>query len=244
MRKARETLLDEAPERACYSCGQATRSNQVRILPDLLRGEGAEHVYGVCDDCQTDPTRRVLADLFGIAEDDPLVVAVDLFSDAPLNTPDKPATAWSHLDRDGIARRIADWRKDNEARKGGPCSFCGVGWTPPGTQWRRVGGSQALAWCHSCQERLGGRDTRTDEARSYAAAVLCGFEQGGAVTVPRMLGASVGLVWWHETGRSKANREPFAHLDIPGMRRQVSKLADQKALRLPAKWAEDRKVKW
>jgi len=248
MRKTKQiepSVIDEKPVRACYSCGQATSSEQVKILPDLLRGEGFQHLYGECEDCSTDPTRRVLADLYGIKDSDPVTVVLERFSDAPLNTPDKPAVApWSHLDRDDIARQIAQWRQENEKRKGGPCSFCGVEWTAAGTQWRRVGGSQALAWCHSCQERLGSKDARTDEARSYAAAVLCGFEQGSAVTVPRMLGAAVGLVWWHETGRSRANKEPFGHLDIEGMRTEVARLADMKALRLPVRWVADRKVAW
>lgn len=234
--------------RACWSCGKATESERVRILPNVLH-EGEELLYGECEDCHGTKAldREILLRLFDIESDDPVAnaIAVERFSDSPARKPDKPVEPWSFLNHEDILKKVSMFRQANGPLKGGPCSWCGVQFTPPKTKWRneRTNGTP-LATCGLCQERFQHRDMRSDDARSYAAAVLCGFERGGSVRIPRQLGKQVSLLWWHETGKRRGNRQPFAHLDVKKMRTTVEELAGKRAFALPAKWDKERTVKW
>lgn len=249
MKNSKRTNV-ETLSRACADCGQATDSPRAKVVGDPLR-EGAERVFGWCAECADAPTgelsAQVLTRLFDLESGDPAALAlpVERFSDLPTRSPEQPSAApWAHLNRDQIAREIATWRALNGALKGGPCSYCGMEWTAPGTRWRTWTGSQSGSQCGKCQERFSTRDPRSDEGRSYAAAVLCGFERGSSVTVPRLLGQAVEFLYWHETAKRKPNSAPFAHLNVRAMREKVARLADQRAIRLPPKWDSSRVVEW
>lgn len=235
-------------KRACWSCGTATESDRVRILPDVLR-EGEELIYGECEECHGTKAldREILLRLFDIEPDDPVVnaIPVERFSDSPARKPDKPVEPWSFLSQDDILKKVAIFRQENGPLKGGPCSWCGVQYTPAKTKWRneRMNGTH-FATCGLCQNRFQGQNMRSEDSRSYAAAVLCGFERNGSVSIPRQLGKQVSLVWWYETGKRRGNRQPFAHLKVKEMRETVEELAGKRAFRLPAKWDRERAVKW
>lgn len=233
-------------DRCCAHCGTIRLSQDTKITPDRVRGSG-EHVWGVCGECG--PAARVgnlsavvVCDLLGLDPDDPVVphAVVESFYDADVRSPDRPNTSpWQHIDTDALASWVARWRQDIERRTGGPCSWCGMGVTPPGTVWQtfgKAGGTEAT--CGACHDRFGGIPLgRSGHNRDRAAAVVVGLERGSQLKIPLNLGAQLGFVWWHETGRKKPNNTPFGHLDATAMRTEAKRLADDNNyFTPPARW--------
>lgn len=222
---------------ACAFCGALATSTDIRITPDRLRGAG-EHVWVVCDECGPSAANGNLSavvarDLLGLDPDDPVLrtVTVESFDDLSSSHPDRPnPAAWAHVDVDDLAEQVAQARVDVERRKGGPCGFCGVALTAPGTSWK---GNT----CGSCLDRFGGVPLPMSGGnRDRAAAIIIGLEGHGRIMQPHGLGAQLGVVWWSETDRKVPNRTPFAHLDIAGMRTEAKRLVVESRYFVPPKW--------
>lgn len=229
-------------ERTCAYCGTRRPCKAVKVTADRLRGSG-EHVWGVCDDCG--PSVRVgnlaavvVRDLLGLDPDDDAlehVGPVEFFHDRDAADPARPnATPWAHMNADDLAADVARWRRDEERRSGGPCAFCGMGTTPPGTAWN---GNT----CGGCRSEFGGLPVPNSGGnRDHAASVLIGLRHGGTTIRPLNLGAELGLVWWSESGQKRANRTPFGHLDIAAMRAVADELQRRtNYFSRPAWWSPD-----
>jgi hypothetical protein len=245
----RRALADDVIgiEAACSRCGVASRtpSRWLVIVHDRVRGTG-ELVYGQCETCRNvsgDRDREALAALLRCDPDDRALegVTVDDYSEMGSAHPNRPNRArWQHLDAERLAKEI-DRNRTNLARLACParqgCKYCGVSHTPPGTSWRREGnarkGDQLV--CGSCVARSG-----TFNLRDVAGAVLVGFSLPYQVSVPRNIGAQLGVVFAYEAGVKKGSRTPWAHLDLAAIRSKNRWLVGQRAYAAPSWWLKRR----
>lgn len=228
---ARETLRESVHGRqmTCSECGAHGPCDVDSAHVETAGASGRDHLYGRCPACVAAERvgrvdRHAIAQVLDV---DPDAIALDglnaeRFAHQHSSSPTSPnATPWDHLDREHLAKIVAARRHAFEARRGGPCEFCGVVVTPPGTAWSMTNGTQP--YCGSCASwfagfNLGGR-------RDLAAAALCGIATAGRRIAPRGLGAETGLVWWSESGRREGNPAPFAHVDLARLRAKAAALA-------------------
>lgn len=240
--------------RTCAACGAHRLTSVVRIVADRVRGGGREHCYGLCADCGPaeelgNLDAAVARDVLSLDVDDPVLdhIKVPRFCDLRLSTPDSPSVRpWAHLNAEALACQVAEWRDDHTERSGGPCSFCGIGTTPPETKWRawRLN-NEALVICGRCQVHMGAQLSNPDEARRDAAAVvLAGLVYRNRVAYRPGIGRQLGITFYKETGRSKPNPTPWAHVDVRQVRAHLVELFDAHALKRPAWWRADRVVEW
>ena len=239
--------------RTCASCGARAPGDRVRITVDRLRGDGREHLWNLCDACHDAEAvdaldGAVLRDLLGIEPGDPVLAAIRVprFCDRAAHHPDHPnATPWAHVNRSELADTVEQWRNERAALAGGPCSFCGMGWTPAGTTWR-TWSSNAVPFtqCGRCAYQFGRYHVGSEALRDAAAVVLGGLTRGSSATFWPGIGRQLGVVFWHESKRSTANGKPFEHLDVAGVRQQLAAIFDTGGRSRPSWWRQDRVVTW
>jgi hypothetical protein len=244
----------ELVARTCAACGVRRPAERVHVVPDRLRSIGHELVYGLCADC-ADADRlgaldaAVARDLLDLDAGDAVLSAVRVvrFCDLASAHPDRPSPRpWAHVDREALASWVTDWRRDHTERSGGPCAWCGMGLTPPDTKWRMWSRENRPAEvCGRCQHQFGSQIGGSDESRRDAAAVvLAGLIYRNRVSYRQGLGRQLEVIWWCESGRTKPNRVPFGHLDMPALRARMSAIFDAGGMRRPVWWSADRVVDW
>lgn len=203
----------------CWSCGTRGPVDPATIEPRLLLN-GREGIYGRCSACAALPVgkelhRLVVASLLDLDPADRAVggVEVPLFADEPGAHPDRPnASPWGHVSIKALARQIAKQRAVLDARRGGPCSLCGVGETPAGTTWGQFRGNPV---CGGCQRSWSedGMFPDIETIRDYVATSLAGVGSGGGRARRPGLGNKLGFKFWFEQGHREPNATPWAHVD-------------------------------
>lgn len=246
----------EPIERTCAECGARRICARTKLTADTLRGDGREHLWGVCDDCaRADDLgsldAAVVRELLELPVGDEVLshVAVDRFSDGPYRSPGKwNRDPWAHVLRAPLAAFVAEWRADRAARAGGPCTWCGMGETPPDTQWRMwTWQFRPAPTCGRCTSyfdapgRAGGNEQSTRDA---ATLMLAGLVYRNKVTYRPGIGRELGLLFWVESGKKTANSVPWAHMNVPAMRRRLEAMFESGGMKRPPWWRADRMVEW
>jgi hypothetical protein len=252
-RQQQPVAVLEPLKRTCASCGASRPCDRVKITPDRVRGGGRELVWGLCNDCADADAlgaldAAVLADVLDLDAGDPVLghVRVPRFCDRGAHHPDRPTPApWGHLDATDLAEKVTAWRTARAALAGGPCSWCGVGMTPVGTVWRNWSeNNRPRSMCGRCSELFGKPSAGTDAMRDVVAAMLGGLSYRNRTTYRHRLGAQLGVIFWHETGRTEPNATAWAHLDLDALRDALDDLFTAQALTRPSWWRRDRLVTW
>jgi hypothetical protein len=138
--------------------------------------------------------------------------------------------------REFAAERLAEQRIEQQPHAA--CHLCGLASSPP---WR---GPSRRAYGLICGRCALWVEEGSHDPRDLCASILGGLSTVNTLRVPSGLGVQVGLEFFGEAERSQENASPWAHVDVALLRRTISDLASEGALRLPARWNPTRRVTW